>query len=147
MKSDVVKKGIERAPHRALLRALGCSDKDLQQPFVDLGESFGVVTAQTGDVRARFDVRVGEIAVAAALVADLGARISGRLQLKLEPTFIPSQSYAEAGVNLYAAFLVAPFTDTILNAGAATFSLFTAGSISVPGVFSSALLNPKGVLT
>jgi hypothetical protein len=38
-----------------------------------------------------------------------------RLQLKLEPTFIPSQSYAEAGVSLYAAFLVAPFTDTILS--------------------------------
>jgi len=38
-----------------------------------------------------------------------------RLQLKLEPTFIPSESYAEAGVSVYAAFLVAPFTETLLS--------------------------------
>ncbi|MDM7999954.1 MAG: dihydroxy-acid dehydratase [Dehalococcoidia bacterium] len=43
MKSDVVKKGIERAPHRALLRALGCSDKDLEQPFVGIINSFSEV--------------------------------------------------------------------------------------------------------
>jgi dihydroxy-acid dehydratase len=43
MKSDVVRKGIERAPHRALLRALGCSDKDLQQPFIGIINSFSEV--------------------------------------------------------------------------------------------------------
>ena len=26
MRSDAVKKGVERAPHRSLLRALGCTD-------------------------------------------------------------------------------------------------------------------------
>ncbi len=43
MKSDVVKKGIERAPHRSLLRALGCSDKDLQQPFIGIINSFSEI--------------------------------------------------------------------------------------------------------
>jgi dihydroxy-acid dehydratase len=43
MKSEVVKKGIERAPHRSLLRALGCSDKDLQQPFIGIINSFSEV--------------------------------------------------------------------------------------------------------
>jgi hypothetical protein len=38
-----------------------------------------------------------------------------RLQLRLEPTFIPSESYAEAGVSLYGAWLVAPFTDALLS--------------------------------
>jgi hypothetical protein len=38
-----------------------------------------------------------------------------RLQLRLAPTFIPSQGYAEAGVSVYAAFLVAPFTDALLS--------------------------------
>ena len=45
------------------------------QPFVDLGEGFHIVTAEDGDVRARFDVRVGEVAVSACLVADLTHRI------------------------------------------------------------------------
>ena len=51
-------------------------DARADQPFVDLGPGFQTVTAGTGDVRARFDVRVGEIAVAAGLIADLSARIS-----------------------------------------------------------------------
>jgi dihydroxy-acid dehydratase len=40
MKSDVTKKGIERAPHRALLRALGCTESELERPFVGIVNSF-----------------------------------------------------------------------------------------------------------
>ncbi|MCX6013004.1 MAG: dihydroxy-acid dehydratase [Chloroflexi bacterium] len=36
MKSDVVKSGVERAPHRSLLRALGCTTKELNQPFIGI---------------------------------------------------------------------------------------------------------------
>src|SRR5512137_2506927 len=43
MKSEVVKKGIERAPHRALLRAVGCTDKELGQPFIGVVNSFSEV--------------------------------------------------------------------------------------------------------
>ena len=43
MKSDVVKQGIERAPHRSLLRALGCSRKDMEQPFIGIINSFSEV--------------------------------------------------------------------------------------------------------
>jgi len=58
-------------------RASGVAvDARADQPFVDLGDVFHIVTAEAGDVRARFDVRVGEIAVAARLIADLTARIS-----------------------------------------------------------------------
>ena len=71
-------------------------DARADQPFVDLGEAFRVVTAQTGDVRARFDVRVGEIAVAAALVADLSARISA-LEATTAPT-VPGGTGAGLGV-------------------------------------------------
>ena len=39
MRSDQVKKGIERAPHRSLLRALGCSAKEIEQPFVGIVSS------------------------------------------------------------------------------------------------------------
>lgn len=40
MRSDVIKKGIERAPHRALLHATGLSRKSLTKPFIGLASSF-----------------------------------------------------------------------------------------------------------
>ena len=40
MRSDVIKKGIERAPHRALLRAVGCSSDDWDKPFIGVVNSF-----------------------------------------------------------------------------------------------------------
>jgi len=43
MRSDMVKKGIERAPHRALLRAVGCSSDDWGKPFVGVINSFSEI--------------------------------------------------------------------------------------------------------
>jgi dihydroxy-acid dehydratase len=40
MKSDMVKKGFQRAPHRALLHACGLSDSDLNKPFIGVANSF-----------------------------------------------------------------------------------------------------------
>ena len=40
MKSDVIKKGIERAPHRSLLRALGCTREEMGKPFIGVINSF-----------------------------------------------------------------------------------------------------------
>ena len=40
MKSDVLKRGIERAPHRSLLRALGCTDREIEQPFIGVISSY-----------------------------------------------------------------------------------------------------------
>ena len=34
MRSDTVKKGFDKAPHRALLRATGLQDDDFKKPFV-----------------------------------------------------------------------------------------------------------------
>jgi len=39
-RSDVIKKGIDRAPHRALLRACGLTEEDLQKPFVGIANSY-----------------------------------------------------------------------------------------------------------
>jgi len=38
-----------------------------------------------------------------------------RLLLRVDPTFIPSQSYAEMGAGVYAAWLVAPFAGPLLS--------------------------------
>ena len=40
MRSDAVKVGVERAPHRALLKALGISDSDLNKPFIAIANSY-----------------------------------------------------------------------------------------------------------
>ncbi len=40
MRSDTVKKGFQRAPHRALLRACGLSDADIDKPFIGIANSF-----------------------------------------------------------------------------------------------------------
>ncbi|MBU4199192.1 MAG: dihydroxy-acid dehydratase [Verrucomicrobia bacterium] len=40
MNSDQVKKGLERAPHRSLLRALGLKPEDFDKPFIGVCNSF-----------------------------------------------------------------------------------------------------------
>ena len=39
MKSDSVKKGIERAPHRSLFKAIGYTDEELQRPLIGIANS------------------------------------------------------------------------------------------------------------
>jgi dihydroxy-acid dehydratase len=43
MRSDAVKKGIERAPHRALLRACGIAGAEMGKPFIGVVNSFSEV--------------------------------------------------------------------------------------------------------
>lgn len=43
MKSEALKQGIERAPHRSLLRAVGCTEREMGQPFVGIINSFNEV--------------------------------------------------------------------------------------------------------
>ncbi|MDD5668868.1 MAG: dihydroxy-acid dehydratase [Candidatus Omnitrophica bacterium] len=40
MRSDQIKKGLERVPHRALLHATGLSRRDLDKPFIGIASSF-----------------------------------------------------------------------------------------------------------
>ena len=39
-RSDVIKKGVERAPHRALLRACGFSEEDFDKPLIGIANSY-----------------------------------------------------------------------------------------------------------
>jgi len=43
LRSDMVKQGVERAPHRSLLYAVGCTDRELDQPFIGIINSFNEV--------------------------------------------------------------------------------------------------------
>jgi dihydroxy-acid dehydratase len=40
MRSDTIKKGFQRAPHRGLLYACGLSDADIERPFIGIANSF-----------------------------------------------------------------------------------------------------------
>ena len=40
MRSDIVKKGWERVPHRSLLRATGLKDEDFDKPFIGIANSY-----------------------------------------------------------------------------------------------------------
>ncbi|MBS1251725.1 MAG: Dihydroxy-acid dehydratase [Anaerolineales bacterium] len=40
MRSDMIKKGFERAPHRSLLKATGVTDEDMDKPFVAIANSY-----------------------------------------------------------------------------------------------------------
>ena len=39
MRSDVVKKGVIRAPHRSLLKALGITDEEMKKPFIGVAQA------------------------------------------------------------------------------------------------------------
>jgi dihydroxy-acid dehydratase len=43
MRSDVIKKGVKRAPHRSLLKALGLTDKEIANPFVGVVSSWNEI--------------------------------------------------------------------------------------------------------
>ncbi len=40
MKSDIIKKGPQRSPHRALLKAAGLTDADMRRPFIGICNSY-----------------------------------------------------------------------------------------------------------
>jgi len=43
MRSDKIKKGVERAPHRSLLKALGLSNSDISKPFIGIANSYNTI--------------------------------------------------------------------------------------------------------
>ncbi len=43
MNSDSIKKGVERAPHRSLLKALGLTDKEIRRPIIGIVNSFNEI--------------------------------------------------------------------------------------------------------
>ena len=45
MRSDKIKKGFERAPHRALLKATGLHEGDMKKPFIAICNSYVDIVA------------------------------------------------------------------------------------------------------
>jgi dihydroxy-acid dehydratase len=70
MQSDQVKRGVERAPHRSLLRAAGVAEEDFGRPFIGIANSYNDIVP--GHVK--LDV-VGEMVKKAVI------RAGGRLRI------------------------------------------------------------------
>jgi dihydroxy-acid dehydratase len=70
MRSDSIKKGLERAPHRALLYATGLSQKSMDKPFIGVASSF------TDLVPGHVDMRQLESHVVNGIFAGGGAAFS-----------------------------------------------------------------------
>ncbi len=68
MRSDTVKKGFERAPHRSLIKACGIRDEDMGKPFVAIANSY--VDVIPGHVHLN---EVGEVVKEAVRAARGGA--------------------------------------------------------------------------
>ena len=47
MRSDMIKKGIDRAPHRSLLYATGVKTSDLEKPFIGVCNSLLILSQDT----------------------------------------------------------------------------------------------------
>ncbi len=43
MRSDVVKKGLERAPHRSLFKAMGYTDEEMRRPLIGIANSWNEI--------------------------------------------------------------------------------------------------------
>ena len=46
LRSDIIKKGLDRAPQRSLLKALGLREEDFDKPFVGIANSFVEIIPQ-----------------------------------------------------------------------------------------------------
>ena len=40
MRSDLMKKGLEKYPHRSLLKAMGLTDREIDQPIIGVANSY-----------------------------------------------------------------------------------------------------------
>src|ERR1700722_12149505 len=91
-RSDVIKRGITRAPHRAFLRAMGLDDADIERPFVAVRCNVPAVflyggSALPGRIEDR-DVTILDVyeGVGARLRGDLAPENLDRLERCAVPT-------------------------------------------------------------
>ena len=66
MRSDNVKTGVDKAPHRSLMKALGWTDREIKMPMI------GVVCAQNEIIPGHMELRKIADAVKAGVQEDSG---------------------------------------------------------------------------
>jgi dihydroxy-acid dehydratase len=72
VRSDEIKRGVLRAPHRSLLRALGVSDSELERPFVGIANSFNEIIPGHMHLRSIVDAVKAGVRVAGGTPFEFG---------------------------------------------------------------------------
>jgi dihydroxy-acid dehydratase len=131
MKSDSIKKGIERAPHRALLYALGCTRKEFDKPFI------GVINSYSEIVPGHMHLR--EIA---ASVKD-GIRSAGGVPFEVNTIAVCdgiAMNHAGMKYSLPSRELIADSVETVVEAHAFDALVFITNCDKIiPGMIMAAL--------
>src|ERR1700722_9993019 len=84
-RSDVIKKGRTRAPHRAFMHAMGLTDADIAKPFVAVMGPYGELTPCNLHVGALMKTVKAGIAEAGGLGGESGLA-RGAERLSMNPT-------------------------------------------------------------
>jgi dihydroxy-acid dehydratase len=72
VRSDEIKRGVLRAPHRSLLRALGVSDSEMERPFVGIANSFNEIIPGHMHLRSIVDAVKAGVRVAGGTPFEFG---------------------------------------------------------------------------
>ena len=89
MRSDKVKKGLERAPHRSLMRATGMSSEDIEKPFIAICNAFNeVIPGHAHLDEAANQVAHVRVAAAASVLQTTDARLTADDRHIATSTFI-----------------------------------------------------------
>ncbi len=72
MRSDRIKKGLERAPHRSLLRALGLTEEELRRPLVGVANAFNEIVPGHVHLRQIAEAVKAGIRMAGAVPVEFG---------------------------------------------------------------------------
>jgi len=141
MRSDTIKKGIERAPHRALLRATGCTKEDFQKPFIGVINSFNTIVPGHMHLRSIADAVIEGVRAAGGVPFELNtmAACDGIAENHLGMRYIlPSREVIADSIEIMAhahaldALVFIPNCDKIVPG-----MLIAAVRLNLPSVFVS----------
>ncbi len=141
MRSDTIKKGIERAPHRALLRATGCTKEDFQKPFIGVINTYNTIVPGHMHLRSVADAVIEGVRAAGGMPFELNtmAACDGIAENHLGMRYIlPSREVIADSIEIMAhahaldALVFIPNCDKIIPG-----MLLAAVRLNLPCVFAS----------
>lgn len=139
MRSDRMKKGVERAPHRSLLKALGLTDKEISQPII------GVASSANEVIPGHMHLKTIEDAVGSArirLAKEPGMQVMKLVERDLKPRDIVTEDafYNAVAVDL----AMGGSTNTTLHLPAIANSFLGRYSHFVQSAYTGAVLRRSG---
>ena len=117
MNSDHIKKGYQRAPHRAMLKASGYTDWEMERPFVAVVNAYNsIIPGHVHLKRITEAVKAGENTLEVTVINTWPHRIFGDAQPDAgKPVTYTSYHFYNADSALYPAGLLGPVQVTTIQ--------------------------------